>query len=433
MTSFQPKLKSRRTIEALRKYDVLKKPLLLGHVPLDELPYKEPDIRFGNSNMERLPTKYQDVLVNIVRTIPIEGGWSTARINSDIHNTTTGGTHRESDHLLPSNVIGSGRKMQITPDDPHLTLAMESKEFPSLNTTVHINMAVAPGDLVLKTPQNRADMFDREKYPRGFPFNRLRVKGLSEHSTRLQPPKQEYARIYSIWKRKQHKIARKEAMKDFESHDSSGTKLPGRNSENQLEISGSSTYNRGGFGNGGPKTPGGSNNRFAVLESLSEQGSADDAADTCSDSSSRGTANDYNQYTTQPHTIDRAAPSFAHVARNTTPRSPHGNSTAITGPKPSVGKPPSVTNTTSPTNKPASTTAPCAVPKTPTTRSNPPAGAPKTAPTKKNKSPAPTDPSTKTINKHTPQPPRTAIDKRVLATGCTPPAQDPWQKGAALR
>jgi hypothetical protein len=44
------------------------------------MPFKEPEIRFGNSNIERLPTKYKDVLRNIVRAIAIEGGWSTARI-----------------------------------------------------------------------------------------------------------------------------------------------------------------------------------------------------------------------------------------------------------------------------------------------------------------------------------------------------------------
>jgi hypothetical protein len=59
---------------------VPKIPILFDHTPLEEMPFKEPEIRFGNSNIERLPTKYKDVLRNIVRAIAIEGGWSTARI-----------------------------------------------------------------------------------------------------------------------------------------------------------------------------------------------------------------------------------------------------------------------------------------------------------------------------------------------------------------
>jgi hypothetical protein len=129
---------------------------------------------------------------------------------------------------LPSNAIRSEPGIQITPDDPHLTVAMESEEFPSLNRTIHINTTVVPGDATLREPQSRTEMFDTQKYPLGFPFDQLRAKGLSKHSARLQPPKQEYVRIYNIWRRKQQKLAKKEAMRDFYNVSGNFPKFPGQ-------------------------------------------------------------------------------------------------------------------------------------------------------------------------------------------------------------
>jgi hypothetical protein len=92
-------------------------------------------------------------------------------------------------------------------------------------------------------------MFDTRKYPFGFPFDQLRPKGLSEYSARLQPPKQEYARIYNIWRRKQQKLARKEAMRDFDNVSSNFPKFPGQSlALNSSEIFTLSAPHRPSYG-----------------------------------------------------------------------------------------------------------------------------------------------------------------------------------------
>lgn len=135
----------------------------------------------------------------------------------DIHPTTTGGTHHPARHPPGSTVIGSGRIVVVTDDEPHITVAVSSRHFPSLDNTYHILTKMS--DPTIRNLRSTDELLNEELYPQGFPSHLLRSAGLSEKSAGFPTPKQAYDKIVKKWKRNQDRKARKAAMWEFDDED----------------------------------------------------------------------------------------------------------------------------------------------------------------------------------------------------------------------
>jgi hypothetical protein len=139
---------------------------------------------------------------------------------------------------------------------------MFSKHFPSLNVTYHILTAMA--DPSIRNLREPKELRDRTLYPRGFPCHLLISAGLSPQSASYPTPKEAYARMVWNRKRKQDKQSRKAARENFS--DDGDDENGGFSPPGPPRGSGPPPGN----GGGGSKSTG-SSNRFAVLDTCTEE------------------------------------------------------------------------------------------------------------------------------------------------------------------